>query len=87
MARIDLDGASGEVLTAVGPIELLSSEEIDAAEARGRLDAERSRLGDEIGRLERKLGNDGFIAKAPAEVVEAEREKLAGYRAELEELG
>jgi valyl-tRNA synthetase len=87
LARIDLDGASGEVLTAVGPIELLSSEEIDAAEARGRLDAERSRLGDEIDRLERKLGNDGFIAKAPAEVVEAEREKLAGYRAELEELG
>ena len=35
---------------------------------------------------ERKLANQGFVAKAPAEVVEEEREKLDRYRAELEEL-
>ena len=37
-------------------------------------------------RAERKLGNQGFVAKAPPEVVQAEREKLERLRAELEAL-
>ena len=44
-------------------------------------------LRSEVARAEGKLSNEGFAAKAPAEVVEAEREKLAAYRAELDELG
>ena len=53
------------------------------------IDVERecSRLGDEIERLlhlitgqEKKLGNRQFTAKAPATVVEREREKLASWR-------
>jgi valyl-tRNA synthetase len=53
----------------------------------GDLEAERGRLLGEIERAERKLANDGFVAKAPAEVVEAERDKLARYRRELDALG
>ena len=41
----------------------------------------------EIARAERKLANERFVAKAPAEVVEAERDKLARYRRELDALG
>jgi valyl-tRNA synthetase len=33
------------------------------------------------------LGNPGFTEKAPAEVVQAEREKLDRYRRELDALG
>jgi valyl-tRNA synthetase len=33
------------------------------------------------------LGNERFVAKAPTDVVDAEREKLARYRRELEALG
>jgi valyl-tRNA synthetase len=33
------------------------------------------------------LDNPGFTSKAPAEVVEAEREKLERYRRELDALG
>ena len=40
----------------------------------------------EIERSERKLANDGFVAKAPAELVQAERDKLARLRSELEAL-
>jgi valyl-tRNA synthetase len=87
LARLSLDGAAGEPLATIGPLEILASEEIDAEEVRGRLDERRSELRSEVERGERKLANDGFVGKAPAEVVEAEREKLEGYRAELEELG
>ena len=37
-------------------------------------------------RAEGKLANEGFIDKAPADVVAEERRKLAAYRAELKEL-
>ena len=44
------------------------------------------RCASEIERAERKLANEGFVAKAPAAVVDAERAKLDGLRAELEAL-
>ena len=40
---------------------------------------ELEKLEKEIGRLTKKLGNEGFLKKAPAQVVEGEREKLKGY--------
>ena len=51
-----------------------------------RLEARAAELRSEVERGERKLANEGFVAKAPPEVVEAERSKLEGYRAELAEL-
>jgi valyl-tRNA synthetase len=54
--------------------------------ANGDADAERERLRKEISRAEDMLGNERFVAKAPPEVVEAEREKLARYRRELDAL-
>jgi valyl-tRNA synthetase len=41
----------------------------------------------EVERGEKKLSNKGFVDKAPAEVVEEERQKLDSYRRELESLG
>jgi valyl-tRNA synthetase len=52
--------------------------------ANGNVDAERARLLKEIERAERMLANERFVANAPADVVEAEREKLARYRRELD---
>ncbi|SDW54027.1 valine--tRNA ligase [Marinobacter mobilis] len=49
---------------------------IDKAAELARLDKELDRLGKEIGRLEGKLGNEKFTAKAPADVVEKEKDKL-----------
>jgi valyl-tRNA synthetase len=53
---------------------------------RERVDARLGELRAEIERAERKLANEGFVAKAPAEVVEEERQKLERYRSELKEL-
>jgi valyl-tRNA synthetase len=56
-------------------------------QADGNRDAELERLRREIGRAEGMLANERFVAGAPPEVVEAERDKLARYRRELEALG
>lgn len=44
-----------------------------------RLEKELENLNKEVERLNGKLNNPGFIAKAPAQVIEAEREKLKDY--------
>jgi len=48
--------------------------------------AEVERLRKEIARAEAMLANDRFVQNAPAQVVDAEREKLARYRRELDAL-
>src|SRR5262249_42292169 len=55
--------------------------------ANGNVEAERERLRTEIARAEGMLANERFVANAPADVVEAEREKLARYRRELDAIG
>ena len=48
-----------------------------------RLLSEKKRLEGEVARIEGKLSNQGFVAKAPEKIVNAEREKLAGYQDQL----
>jgi valyl-tRNA synthetase len=48
-----------------------------------RRDAEIERLRKEVARAEGMLANERFVQNAPAEVVDAEREKLERYRREL----
>jgi valyl-tRNA synthetase len=59
----------------------------ERAKANGNVDAERERLQAEIARAEQMLANERFVANAPGHVVDAEREKLARYRRELDALG
>ncbi len=50
---------------------------IDLAAERVRLAKEIDKLGGEIDKTEKKLGNESFVAKAPPEVVDEQRERLA----------
>ncbi|MFO4641982.1 valine--tRNA ligase [Vibrio cholerae] len=51
-----------------------------------RLAKEIAKTQGEIARIEGKLGNKGFVAKAPEAVITKEREKLAGYQEALVKL-
>jgi valyl-tRNA synthetase len=69
-----------------GSVHVLPSDAVDL-EAEKRRAAERLEfLRKEIARAEGKLANEGFVAKAPAAVVQAERDKLARLQKELDEL-
>ena len=56
---------------------------IDIDKENARIAREETQLQKEIDRLEKKLANASFVAKAPAKVVDGEREKLANYQQKL----
>ncbi|UIP27547.1 valine--tRNA ligase [Photobacterium sp. TLY01] len=56
---------------------------IDKDAELARLDKEMAKTQGEIKRIAGKLGNEGFVAKAPEAVVAKEREKLEGYKETL----
>ncbi len=87
LARVEFGKNGGDPIATVAGVELLETEGVDPQAVRARIDERREKLRSEVERGESKLANEGFVAKAPADVVDAEREKLAAYRAELEELG
>jgi valyl-tRNA synthetase len=87
LARFEFGEDGGDPIAAVGPVKVLASAEVDVAAVAGRLQKRREELRSEVARAEGKLGNEKFVAKAPAELVEEERAKLERHRAELEELG
>ena len=61
------------------------SELVDIEEEKARLENEKKRLELEVQRSNKILSNQGFIAKAPKEKIEEEREKLEKYTKLLEE--
>jgi valyl-tRNA synthetase len=90
LARLRWSENGGEPVAAVGvpggTVAMLASAAVDP-EAEARRAQERlAHLRAEVARAEGKLANRGFVDKAPAPVVQAERDKLARLREELEGL-
>lgn len=52
---------------------------IDIGQEIARLEKEIQNLNAEVERVEKKLGNAGFVSKAPAKVIEEEKAKMADY--------
>ena len=88
LARLDdiglVDGAApkGAVQAVVdeATLCLVIGDVIDIDQEKARLAREIDKIDGEIGRIDKKLANQNFIAKAPAEVVEENREKRAEYQ-------
>ena len=68
------------IATDAGSLYIPLAEVVDLDKERARLNAELTKTDGEIERIEKKLSNEGFVAKAPAAVVEGEKAKLAKYR-------
>jgi len=67
---------------------------VDLEKEKGKLQQQAEKLRGQIGGIERKLGNEGFVAKAPPAVIAKERaslealqQQLAGVEQSLKELG
>ncbi|TCT02452.1 valine--tRNA ligase [Aquabacter spiritensis] len=88
LARLSEIGLADAV--PVGSVQMVVRSEIAALPLEGvidlaaelvRLRKEEAKLDQEVARIDAKLSNDTFVARAPEEVVEAEREKREDYLA------
>ena len=75
------DDGSVQIITDSATIYIPLADIVDFAAEKARLEAELASCDGEIARAENKLANEGFVARAPEAVVNAEKEKLEKYKA------
>jgi valyl-tRNA synthetase len=87
VASLEVGATAGEaeatanaVLSDGATVSIPLGDLVDVDRECARLQAESDRLAGAIRGQESKLGNEQFVARAPAPVVEREREKLAAWR-------
>jgi valyl-tRNA synthetase len=74
-------------LTPVGEVYLPMEGLVDVEAERVRISREIEKIKTEVKKCEGKLGNASFVDRAPPEVVEQEKARLADWRAKLAQLG
>ena len=77
--KFALEGAV-QVITHAARALIPMDELIDREKELARLEKEREKCQSDIDFIGRKLDNAGFVAKAPAQLIEAERNKLAQHK-------
>jgi valyl-tRNA synthetase len=78
--------AAGAPVSIVGEYRLMLKIEVNMSAERERLHKERLRLEAEIAKAQDKLGNPGFVERAPPLIVAQEQERLARFTATLEKV-
>jgi len=75
--------AQSSPVAVVGEARICLHMEVDVAAEKLRLGKEVTRLEDQITKAQAKLGNEAFVAKAPAAVLEQERKRMDDFTATL----
>ena len=83
---VDALPESPAAVSIVGTTKLMLKVEIDVAAERERLAKEIARIEGEIAKVNGKLGNESFVARAPAAVVAQENERLVNFSATIAKL-
>ena len=80
------DDSAVQIVTPDATVYVPLAELIDLDKELERLNSEKAKTLGEIERLDKKLSNPGFVAKAPEAVVAGEKEKLEKYKDALEKI-
>jgi len=93
LARLESAEATGQIPAGAvqGVIDeaiivLPIADVVDLSQERVRLEKDLGKLDSEIMKLDKKLSNESFVSRAPAEVVEENRERLAEEKARRDKL-
>ncbi len=73
------DNNAVKIVTSAADLYIPFEDLVNLDEERTRLQKELAHANDELKRVNSKLSNQGFVAKAPAKLIEAEKEKLVKY--------